>query len=54
MTAEILKNIFQIKFPKASIKDAQVTGEAFSLQKRTSSTSKYGISLNFFYFCGSF
>jgi hypothetical protein len=28
----------QFTYPKASIKDAQATGEAFSPQKRTSST----------------
>jgi hypothetical protein len=31
-------------YPKASIKDAQVTKKAFSSQKRTSSTSKHEIS----------
>jgi hypothetical protein len=40
-------------YPYASIKDVQVKKEAFSYQKRASSTSKYEIS-KFFYFCGSF
>jgi hypothetical protein len=35
----------QFTYPSASIKDAQATGEAFSLQKRTS-------SITFFYICG--
>jgi hypothetical protein len=30
----------QFTYPLASIKDSQATGEAFSPQKRTSSTSK--------------
>jgi hypothetical protein len=34
--------------------DAQDTGEAFSPQKRTSSTSRHENSVIFFYFCGSF
>ncbi len=37
----------------ASIKDVQVTEEAFSSQKRTFSTSKHEISF-FFYFCSIF
>ncbi len=36
--------------PQASLKDAQATGEAFSSQKRTSSTSKHEISLLFLFF----
>jgi hypothetical protein len=34
----------QITYPYASIKDVQVTEEAFSSQKRTSNTSKHEIS----------
>jgi hypothetical protein len=34
------------------MKDVQATGEAFSPQKRTSSTSKHEISSLFFYICG--
>jgi hypothetical protein len=44
----------QFTFPLAYIKDAQATGEAFSPQKRTSSTKKHENSGLFFYFCGSF
>ncbi len=33
--------ILQFTYPYASIKDVQATGEAFSHQKRTSSTSKH-------------
>jgi hypothetical protein len=40
-------------YPWAFIKDYQATEEAFSPQKRTSSTSKLEI-FKFFYFCGSF
>ncbi len=44
----------QFTNPYASIKDVQATGEAFSPQKRTSSTSKHEISKLFFvgHFCG--
>jgi hypothetical protein len=49
-TAEIF---FQFTYPYASIKDVQATGEAFSPQKRTSSTSKHKIS-KIYHFCGSF
>jgi hypothetical protein len=42
----------QFTYPLASIKDVQATGEAFSPQKRTSSTSKHEIS--FLYFSGNF
>jgi hypothetical protein len=38
----------------ASVKDSQATGEAFSPQKRTSSTSKDENSLLFLNFLGSF
>jgi hypothetical protein len=41
-------------YPKASIKDAQATGEAFSPQKRTSSTSKHENSVLFSTFVGNF
>jgi hypothetical protein len=41
-------------YPLASIKDVQATGEAFSPQKRTSSTSKHEISQLCFYYCGHF
>jgi hypothetical protein len=34
----------QFIYPKASTKDVQATGEAFSPLKRTSSTSKHEIS----------
>jgi hypothetical protein len=47
----------QFTYSKASIKDFQVTKEAFSSQKRTSGISKHEISTIytiFFYFCGSF
>jgi hypothetical protein len=44
----------QFTYPKASIKDAQATGEAFSPQKRISSTSKDENSVLFFYFFWSF
>jgi hypothetical protein len=44
----------QFTYPYASIKDAQATGEAFSLQKRTSSTSKHENSLLFSIFVGHF
>ncbi len=41
--------------PLVSIKDVQATGEAFSPQKRTSSTSKHDTYfLTYFYLCGSF
>jgi hypothetical protein len=36
----------------ATMKDFQVTGKAFSPQKRTSSISRREISKLFFYFCG--
>jgi hypothetical protein len=39
----------QFTYPHASIKDAQATGEAFSPQKRISSTSKHENSLLFLY-----
>jgi hypothetical protein len=41
------KNKFEklrISYPPASIKNVQATGEKFSHQKRTSSTSKHEIS----------
>jgi hypothetical protein len=41
-------------YPKASIKDAQATVEAFSPQKRTSSTSKHENSVLFSIFVGHF
>jgi hypothetical protein len=44
----------QFTFPYASIKDAQATGEAFSPQKRTSSTSKHENSVLFSIFVGLF
>ncbi len=34
----------QFTYNQASIKDVKATGEAFSLQKRTASTSKHEIS----------
>jgi hypothetical protein len=37
-----------LTYPKASIKDAQATGETFGLQKRTSSISKYEFFVAFF------
>jgi hypothetical protein len=40
--------------PKRTNIVAQAAGEAFSPQKRTSSTSKHELSLLFFYICGSF
>ncbi len=50
----------QFTYPQASIRAFQATGEAFSLQKRTFSTSKHEISLlftifvvNFYQGCGS-
>jgi hypothetical protein len=57
ITAEKKINFFfdqklQFTYPKASIKDAQATGEAFSPQKRTSSTSKHENSLLFSIFVG--
>ncbi len=47
-------HLVQYTYPQASIKDVQATEEAFSLQKRTSSTSKPEMSKKIFYFCGSF
>jgi hypothetical protein len=44
----------QFTYPWASIKDAQATGEAFSPQKRTSSTSKNENSVLFSIFLGHF
>jgi hypothetical protein len=44
----------QFSYPLASIKDAQATGEAFSPQKRTSSTSKHKNSLLFSVFVDHF
>jgi hypothetical protein len=41
-----IKN-YNLPYPYASIKDAQVTKEAFSSQRRTSSTSKHDISKYF-------
>jgi hypothetical protein len=41
-------------YPRASIKDVKVTGEAFSPQKRTSNTSKVEISSLFSIFVGNF
>jgi hypothetical protein len=50
--------IFLIKncnLPSLCLKNVQATEEAFSPQKRTSSTSKYEISLKFFFsFMGHF
>jgi hypothetical protein len=36
-----------VNYSLASIKDAQATGESFSPQKKTFSTSKHEISLHF-------
>ncbi len=47
------KNNFLIHIPQASIKDIQATREAFSHQKRTSTTYEMKF-MNFLYFCGSF
>ncbi len=44
----------QFAYPLASIKDSQATGEAFSPQKRTSSTSKDENSVLFSIFWGQF
>jgi hypothetical protein len=44
----------QFYYPPASVKDALSTGEAFSSQKRTPSTSKREHSLLFFIFVGNF
>ncbi len=44
----------QFTYPYASIKNVQVTEEAFSSQKRTSSTSKHEISWVFSSFVGHF
>jgi hypothetical protein len=44
----------QFTYPWASIKDTQATEEAFSPQKRTSSTSKHENSLLFSIFVGHF
>ncbi len=44
----------QFTYLYASIKKVQVTEEAFSSQKRTSSTSKHEISYIYFFFCWSF
>jgi hypothetical protein len=43
----------QFTYPWASIKNAKVTEEVFSTQKRPSNTSKHELK-KFFYFCGSF
>jgi hypothetical protein len=44
----------QFTYPQASLKDAQATGESFSPQKGTSSTSKHENSLLFSIFVGHF
>jgi hypothetical protein len=44
----------QFNYPYASIKDVQTTDEAFSPQKRTTSTSKHEISELFSIFAGHF
>ncbi len=44
----------QFTYPRASLKDAQTTGEAFYPQKRTSDTSKHENSLLFSIFVGHF
>jgi hypothetical protein len=44
---------WQFTYSYSFTKDVQDTGEAFTLQKRKSRTSKHEI-LNFFIFCGSF
>jgi hypothetical protein len=54
-----LKEIFldqklHYTYPKASIEVAQATGEAYSPQKRKSSTSKHEISLLFSVFVSQF
>ncbi len=64
LMTKILKNLqlkkkfgdqkLQFTFPLVSIKDDQVTKEAFSSQKRTSSTSKHKISYFFSTFVGRF
>jgi hypothetical protein len=51
--AEIFLYQTTITYPLASIKDVQVTKEAFSSQKRTSNTSKHEISF-FSTFVGHF
>jgi hypothetical protein len=40
-------HLLQFTYPRASIKDFQATEEAFSPQKRASSTSKHEISKKF-------
>ncbi len=45
---------YNLPIPKASIKDSQATEEAFSPQKRTSSTSKHEISKFFLLFWAIF
>ncbi len=39
--SEFVNQKLQFTYPWASIKDVQATGETFSTQKRTSSTSKH-------------
>jgi hypothetical protein len=53
-TKFFLHQKLQLTYPWASIKDVQVTKEAFSSQKRTSSTSKHQIFYFFSTFVGHF
>ncbi len=46
---KILYQKLQFTYPKASVKNVQATGEAFSPQKITSSTSKHEISSLFLF-----
>jgi hypothetical protein len=48
-----IKN-YKLPIPGPPIKDVQAAEEAFSPQKRTSSTSKHEIFLIFLNFCGAF
>ncbi len=41
-----MEKILQFTYPKASLKNVQATGEAFSPQRRTSSTSKIKFIFN--------
>jgi hypothetical protein len=48
------EKLLKFTYTSASIKEVQATGEAFSLQRRTSSTSKHEISPLFSIIMGYF
>jgi hypothetical protein len=49
-----IDQILQFTYPKASIKDIQATGEAFSPKKENVQHCKKRKLLTFFYVCGTF